>query len=175
MRGPDGRRGRLAALALALASAGAGAEAAPPRAAPPIHADTWINSEPLTEADLRGRVVLVEFWTFACWNCQNVEPWVRRWHERYAGEGLVVVAVHTPELSFEHDLARLRAYVAEHDLRHPIAVDNGRATWRRFGNWAWPAFYLIDRRGVIRHVRLGEGGYDETEGKIRALLAEDAN
>lgn len=168
-------RSRLlpAALAMALLSP-LSAASAPPRPAPEIHGDAWLNSEPLTLAGLRGRVVLLEFWTFACRNCQNVEPHLKRWHARFAAAGLVTVAVHTPELDFERDLANLRSYVREQGIAYPVAVDNGFTTWRRYGNRAWPALYLIDRQGQIRHVRVGEGGYRETESMIEALLAEPA-
>ncbi len=144
----------------------------PPKTAPEFHAEAWINSEPLTMAGLRGKVVLVEFWTFACWNCQNVEPYLVRWHDRYAEKGLVTVAVHTPEFSFERDLANVREYVADKEIRYPIAVDNDFTTWKRYRNWAWPTMYLVDRQGRIRHVQVGEGRYDVTEAKIRELLAE---
>jgi hypothetical protein len=118
--------------------------------------------------------VLVEFWTFACWNCRNVEPWLKRWHARWAEQGLVTIAVHTPELEFEHDVERVRAYVAEHELRYPVAVDPAFTTWRRYRNRAWPTIYLVDKRGRIRHVQVGEGGYGRTEAAIRELLAEEA-
>lgn len=165
----------LAVLAaLVLAGTVAGARGGDPRGdpAPEITADAWLNSAPLTTAGLRGKVVLVEFWTFACWNCENVEPHVKRWHERYAGRGLTIVAVHTPELRHERDPARVKRYVEEHGIEYPVAIDNGYATWRRFGNRYWPAFYLIDRQGVIRHVRFGEGGYAEMQARIEKLLAE---
>ncbi|HKJ23683.1 MAG TPA: redoxin domain-containing protein [Myxococcota bacterium] len=168
-------RAMVAPLALGFAVGALPAAAArpsPPRDAPEIHADAWINGEPGTMADLRGRVVLVEFFTFACGNCQNVEPHLKRWHARYADQGLVTVAVHTPELAFERDVAKLRAYVTEHGIEYPVAVDGGYTTWRRFRNWAWPTIYLVGKQGRIRHVRVGEGGYDETEATIRALLAE---
>jgi len=114
----------------------------------------------------------VEFWTFACHNCQNVEPFVKRWHERYAGEGLVVVAVHTPELSFERDLDRVRRYAREHEITYPVAVDNDFSTWRAFGTRAWPTIYLVGKDGRIRYRRIGEGAYEATEAMIRELLAE---
>ncbi len=144
------------------------------RPAPEIHAETWVNSEPIAPASLRGRVVLVEFWTFGCWNCQNVEPSVKAWHERYADEGLVVLAVHTPESESERRVDRVRAYARERGLEYAIPIDNDRAIWRSFENRYWPAFYLIDRSGRIRHVRIGEGGTERTEAAIRRLLAEEA-
>lgn len=150
------------------APAGAVAE----RAAPEITAQSWLNSPPLTIGALRGKVALVEFWTFACFNCQHVEPVLKRWHERYAERGLVIVGVHTPELPIEKDPERVAAYVREHGIHYPVAIDPSFATWERYDNRAWPALYLVDKRGIIRHVHVGEGGYDETEQRIEALLAE---
>lgn len=144
----------------------------PARTAPAIRAEAWVNSEPLGPGSLRGKVVLVEFWTFGCWNCHNVEPYVKIWHERYAEDGLVVVAVHTPEFESEKRIERVRAHAAEKGLTYPIPIDNDRAIWRSFGNRYWPAFYLIDKEGRIRHRRIGEGGYDATEAAIQRLLAE---
>lgn len=164
----------MAVTALLVAPAWLGARPTPPRIAPPVTAEQWLNSEPLANEDLRGKVVLVEFWTFACWNCKNVEPYVKQWHERYADDGLVVVAVHTPEFSFEKDLDNVRDYVAEQGIEYAVAVDNDFSTWKAFGNWAWPTIYLVDREGTIRHTKVGEGAYDDTERRIRALLDEPA-
>jgi thiol-disulfide isomerase/thioredoxin len=116
--------------------------------------------------------VLVEFWTFACWNCQNVEPHVKAWHAKYQAAGLRVIGVHCPELDRERELANLRAYVREHGIAYPVLIDNAFRTWRAYGNRYWPALYLVDKRGLIRHVAIGEGRYAETEAKIRELLAE---
>ena len=132
----------------------------------------WINSEPLTMAGLRGRVVLVEFWTFGCINCIHVQPYVKAWSDRYAADGLVVVGVHTPELSYERDLDNVRAAVASSDVRFPVAFDPGFATWNAYRNAYWPAFYFVDRSGRIRHTHFGEGDYDGSEQVIRQLLAE---
>jgi thiol-disulfide isomerase/thioredoxin len=142
--------------------------------APDITAETWLNAEPLRIADLRGSVVLVEFWTFGCWNCRNVEPYIKAWHDRYADQGLVVLAVHTPEFAYEKETANVRAYLKDHDIRHAVAIDNDFSTWRAFGNRAWPSIYLIDKQGRIRYRHIGEGAYRETEAAIRALLAEPA-
>ncbi len=131
----------------------------------------WINGQPLTMASLRGKVVLVEFWTFGCINCIHVQPYVKAWYERYAASGLVVIGVHTPELSFERDLGNVRQAVAKADLRYPIAFDPEFATWNAYRNSYWPAFYFIDRQGRIRHVHFGEGDYDGSEQVIRELLA----
>ncbi|MEO8229040.1 MAG: cytochrome c biogenesis protein CcdA [Chloroflexota bacterium] len=132
----------------------------------------WINSDPLTIAGLRGKVVLVEFWTFGCINCIHVQPYVKAWFDRYASAGLVVIGVHTPELSYERDLANVRAAVASSDVRFPVAFDPDFATWNAYRNSYWPAFYFIDKEGRIRHTHFGEGDYDGSEQVIRQLLAE---
>lgn len=133
---------------------------------------TWINSSPLSIASLRGKVVLVHFWTFGCINCQNVQPYVKAWYERYASAGLVILGVHTPELSFERDVANVRDAVAKKDVRYPVAIDPDFATWNAYRNSYWPAFYFVDRSGRIRHVHFGEGDYDGSERVIRELLEQ---
>ena len=132
---------------------------------------SWINSEPLTMASLRGKVVLVHFWTFACINCIHVQPYVKAWYDRYAADGLVVVGVHTPELSFERDLANVRKAVSDDGVTFPVAFDPEFSTWRTYDNKVWPAFYFVDREGVVRYYSAGEGGYDAAEAVIRELLA----
>jgi thiol-disulfide isomerase/thioredoxin len=162
-------------LAFALASAMFAVEAraaAVPREAPEVSGEQWINAEPMRLAELRGRVVLVEFWTFACVNCRNVEPYVNAWHKRYADQGLVVIGVHTPELPHERDVDNVRRYVRERGLAYPIVIDGAFDTWRRYENRAWPAMYLIDKRGLIRYVNVGEGDYERTEHTIHTLLGE---
>jgi cytochrome c biogenesis protein CcdA/thiol-disulfide isomerase/thioredoxin len=131
----------------------------------------WINSNPLTLASLRGKVVLVHFWTFACINCLHAQPYVKAWYDRYAAAGLVVLGIHTPELSFERDLANVRSAVASDEVTFPVAFDPAYATWNAYGNGAWPAFYFIDKAGRIRHVHGGEGDYAASEQVIRELLA----
>ena len=133
---------------------------------------TWINSPPTTLAQLRGKVVLVHFWTFGCINCIHVQPYVKAWFDRYAAEGLVVLGVHTPELSFERDVDNVRHAVAEAGIRFPVAFDPDFATWNAYRNNYWPAFYFVDKAGRIRHVHFGEGDYDGSENVIRELLAE---
>lgn len=130
----------------------------------------WINSEPLRLADLRGKVVLVEFWTFGCINCIHVAPYVKAWEARYADAGLVVVGVHTPELPFEREIANVRDAVAKAEIRYPVAFDPTFDTWHAFRNRYWPAFFFIDKSGQIRHVHYGEGDYDGSEQVIRQLL-----
>lgn len=146
--------------------------ATPFTAAPEIISDTWINSAPKSLADLRGRVVLVEFWTFGCWNCRNVEPHVKQWFERYNGQGLDIIAVHAPEFERERSIENVRAYVAAENITYPVAIDNDFANWRRYDNEYWPTIYLIDKRGILRHRKIGEGDYDATERVLRNLLAE---
>ncbi len=132
----------------------------------------WINSPPLTIASLRGKVVLVHFWTIACINCLHVQPYVKAWYARYAAAGLVVLGVHTPELTFERDIANVRSAVASDGVTFPVAFDPSYATWDAYHNRYWPAFYFIDRTGHIRHTWSGEGGYAASEQVIRELLAE---
>ncbi len=135
----------------------------------------WLNTpgeRPLTMRRLRGNVVLVDFWTYSCINCLRTLPYLEAWYRRYARDGFVVVGVHTPEFAFEHELANVRAAVRELGVRYPVALDNRAATWSAYYNQYWPAEYLIDRRGHLRHARFGEGGYGRTETLIRTLLAE---
>jgi cytochrome c biogenesis protein CcdA/thiol-disulfide isomerase/thioredoxin len=132
----------------------------------------WFNSKPLTLASLRGKVVLIDFWTYTCINCLRTLPYVRAWAERYERDGLVVVGVHTPEFSFEHDAANVASAIRANHLPYPVVQDNNYATWQAWGNDAWPAKYLIDARGHVRYAHLGEGEYRTTEDAIRSLLAE---
>jgi cytochrome c biogenesis protein CcdA/thiol-disulfide isomerase/thioredoxin len=132
----------------------------------------WINSPPTTLAALRGKVVLVHFWTFGCINCIHVQPYVKAWFDRYAADGFTVLGVHTPELSYERDIDNVREAVAKADVRFPVAFDPDFATWNAYRNSYWPAFFFVDRAGQIRHVHFGEGDYDGSEAVIRELLAE---
>ena len=140
--------------------------------APEITTTTWLNSGPKSLADLRGKVVLVEFWTFGCYNCQNVEPYVKQWHQKFSDQGLVIIGVHSPEFGHERVLNNVKAYISAHEIKHAVAIDNDFVIWNRYKNRYWPAMYLIDKRGVIRYQRFGEGGYQEMEQQIQALLAE---
>jgi thiol-disulfide isomerase/thioredoxin len=151
----------------------AGVRAAPGTPAPDIAAKTWLNSEPKTITELKGKVVLVEFWTFGCYNCQNVEPYVKQWHQKYVDQGLIVVGVHSPEFGYERALSNVQKYVRDRGIHYAIAIDNDFAIWNRYQNRYWPAMYLIDKRGVIRYQRFGEGGYAQTEQQIQALIAEE--
>jgi thiol-disulfide isomerase/thioredoxin len=140
--------------------------------APEITGQTWLNTAPRRLSDLKGKVVLVEFWTFQCYNSRNVEPYVKAWHKKYADQGLVVIGVHTPELSAERNVENVRRYVHEHDITYPVVTDNDFAIWKGYGNHYWPAFYLVDKQGVIRYTHAGEGAYARTEQWIQTLLAE---
>ena len=140
--------------------------------APELTGEAWINTEPLQAADLQGRVVLVEFWTFGCVNCRNVEPYVKQWHETYAPKGLIVIGIHSPEFAYERGREAVEAYARKHRLDYPILIDDDFVNWRRFANRAWPAVYLIDKQGRVRYSTFGEGHYDRTEAVIRQLLAE---
>lgn len=144
-----------------------------PVAAPEFAPGNWINSEPLTLKSLRGRVVLVDFWTFGCYNCRNTLPFLKRWHERYSDKGLTIVGVHSPEFDVEKKMENLRREVASLGIRYPVVTDNDYKTWRAYKVKAWPTVFLIDKNGRIRWSHVGEGAYDETERTIQKLLAEN--
>ncbi len=131
----------------------------------------WHNGTALSMAALRGKVVLVDFWTHDCINCIRTLPHVSKWYERYKDQGLVVVGVHTPEFAFEREPRNVAAAIQRFKLRYPVAQDNRYATWRAYGTQYWPSVYLIDRQGRIRMKHVGEGNYEETEQAIRQLLA----
>jgi cytochrome c biogenesis protein CcdA/thiol-disulfide isomerase/thioredoxin len=140
---------------------------------PPITGVTeWLNSPPLTREDLKGKVVLVDFWTYSCINCLRAIPYVRAWADKYKDQGLVVIGVHAPEFAFEKSVSNVRGAVADLKIGYPVAIDNDYAVWRAFGNQYWPAHYFIDGEGRIRHHHFGEGDYDESERVIQQLLAE---
>jgi cytochrome c biogenesis protein CcdA/thiol-disulfide isomerase/thioredoxin len=134
----------------------------------------WINSEPLTLKKLRGKVVLVDFWTYSCINCLRTLPHVKAWYRAYRARGLVVLGVHTPEFAFEHVPSNVEGAVHRLGIEYPVALDNDYGTWNAFQNQYWPAKYLIDRRGHLRYYHFGEGEYDTTEARIRSLLGESA-
>jgi thiol-disulfide isomerase/thioredoxin len=133
-------------------------------------APVWLNSEPLTAAGLRGRVVLVDFWTYSCVNWLRTLPYVRAWHERYRDRGLTVVGAHAPEFGFEHELGNVRRAAAELDVGYPVVIDNEFAIWRSFDNHYWPAVYLADGDGRVRYHHFGEEAYEETERAVQQLL-----
>ena len=130
----------------------------------------WINSPPLTMAELRGKVVLVEFWTHGCINCIHVLPHIKQWHQRYKDQGLVVIGVHTPEFGYERVLKNVQRAVQRFDIQYPVAQDNGFKTWNAYRNKYWPALYLIDQNGRIVYRHFGEGDYAQTEAQIVGLL-----
>jgi thiol-disulfide isomerase/thioredoxin len=132
----------------------------------------WLNSPPLTPAGLRGKVVVVDFWTYTCINWLRQLPYVRAWAEKYSGHGLVVIGVHTPEFSFEHGPGNVRQAVQDMRISYPVATDNDYAVWQAFGNHYWPALYFADAQGRIRHHHFGEGEYGQSEMVIQQLLAE---
>jgi thiol-disulfide isomerase/thioredoxin len=132
----------------------------------------WLNSPPLTPADLRGKVVLVDFWTYTCINWLRQLPYVRAWAEKYADQGLVVIGVHTPEFPFEKDADNVRQAVQDMRVTYPVATDNNYAVWLAFDNHYWPALYFADAQGRIRHHHFGEGEYQQSEMVIQQLLAE---
>ena len=152
-----------------------GSSAAPGTALAKISGETlWINSPPLTPASLRGKVVLVDFWTYSCINCLRTLPYIKAWNAKYKDRGLIIIGVHTPEFPFEKDEANVRKAVKELGITYPVAMDNNYGIWRNFNNQYWPADYFIDATGHIRHHEFGEGNYDESEKWIRTLL-EEAN
>lgn len=140
--------------------------------APDFDNQTWINSEKLDLAALKGKVVLVEFWTFGCVNCQNVQPSLKRYYEGYNSKGLEIVAFHAPEFDYEKKLENVQTAVKERGLKYPIAIDNDFKTWGKYGVRAWPTLFLVDKQGQIRYTHIGEGNYELTEAAIVALLNE---
>jgi thiol-disulfide isomerase/thioredoxin len=141
---------------------------------PPLGGATgWLNSEPLGPAELRGHVVLVNFWTLTCINWLRQEPYVRAWSRAYRDDGLIVIGVHTPEFSFEHDVDGVRRATAERAIDYPVAVDNDYEVWRAFSNHYWPALYFVDADGVIRDNHFGEGRYEQSERVIQRLLGAE--
>lgn len=172
---------RTALIAIGIAAAyfvGTGASAfSPPAAdggaAPEFSGiDHWLNSPPLSMKALRGKVVLVDFWTYSCINCINTLPYVKQWYEKYKDQGLVVVGVHTPEYPFEKSTSNVQEALKRFDIRYPVAQDNSYGTWSAFHNEYWPALYLINAQGQLVYQSFGEGRYAETEAAIRKLLTE---
>ena len=134
--------------------------------------EAWINSEPLVLADLKGKVVLFDFWTYSCINCIRTIPHLKSWYEKYKDDGFIIVGIHTPEFEFERKLENVLAEVQKYELEYPVALDNNYATWNAFNNRFWPAHYLADVNGNIRFIHFGEGRYAETESAIQQLLLE---
>lgn len=171
----------ILAVAWLAASLHSEAQATPAPAPEFTHASAseWINSEPLRLADLRGRVVLVDVWTFDCWNCYRSFPWLHDLEARFASQPFTVLGVHSPEFEHEHDRKRVEAKVREFKLRHPVMLDNDFSYWRALGNRYWPAFYVIDKQGGLRgsfvgETHAGDARARSVEALIRKLLAEPA-
>ena len=141
-------------------------------AAPEFAEGAWINSEPLTLKTLGGRVVLVEFWTFECYNCRNTLPSVKDWDAKYRDRGLTIVGVHTPETDSEYSIKNVRREVPTLGIKYPVVTDNDYKTWKAYNVEAWPTIFVLDKQGRIRWLHVGEGSYDSTEGVIKALLSE---
>ncbi|WP_229496456.1 thioredoxin family protein [Massilia polaris] len=182
------RRALSGALGVGIATAQFGligsamAQSGRKEALPPVHqlpslasASSWLNSPPLTSADLRGKVVMIDFWTYTCINWLRTLPYRRAWAEKYRDQGLVVIGVHSPEFPFEKDIGNVRRAAAAMRVEYPIAIDSEHAVWRAFNNESWPALYLADATGKIRHYHAGEGKYELTERAIQRLLVEAGN
>jgi thiol-disulfide isomerase/thioredoxin len=132
--------------------------------------DAWLNSKPLTMQSLKGKVVLIDFWTYSCINCVRTLPYLTDWDKKYRDRGLVIVGVHSPEFEFEKKPDNVKAAIAQHGIRYPVALDNQLSTWLNFHNGYWPAHYLINQEGKVVYTHFGEGDYDVTENNIRYLL-----
>jgi thiol-disulfide isomerase/thioredoxin len=141
--------------------------------APDVVPTGWINTPGLSSADLKGKVVLYEFWTFGCYNCKNVLPHVKAWHARYEKDGLITLSIHTPEFDYEGKVDNIQKFVTENNITYPIALDPDRTIWQAFQNHYWPNMYLHDQQGQRRYEHIGEGSYDDTEDAIRTLLGVD--
>lgn len=133
---------------------------------------SWLNSEPLTKVDLRGTVVLIDFWTYSCINCIRTLPYVTGWYEKYKDRGFIIVGIHTPEFAFEKNRDNVAGAIDRYNITYPVAQDNEYATWNAYANRYWPAHYLFDTQGNLRYTHFGEGEYDTTENNIQSLLAE---
>ncbi|MEH1835690.1 MAG: thioredoxin family protein [Nostoc sp.] len=130
----------------------------------------WLNSTPLSIADLKGSVVLIQFWTFACINCQRTLPYITRWHRQYESQGLKVIGIHTPEFAFERDTNNIKKALRQHQITYPVPVDNEYKTWNAYENQYWPHMFLADRQGSLQYDHIGEGAYEKIEQTIRQLL-----
>jgi cytochrome c biogenesis protein CcdA/thiol-disulfide isomerase/thioredoxin len=182
MKGDDNKNSMMSANAGAMSGTNAMMmkAAAPAEAALPVEgtmpsldgAVQWLNSPPLTAESLKGKVVLVDFWTYSCINCLRAIPYVKAWAEKYKDQGLVVIGVHAPEFAFEKNVDNVRKAIGDLKIDYPVAIDNNYAIWRAFDNQYWPAHYFIDAQGRVRHHHFGEGEYDQSEHVIQQLLAE---
>ncbi|WP_186223696.1 thioredoxin family protein [Burkholderia gladioli] len=170
--------GTIAACAAVIAAtqppgiAGAAQASAPTTAPEFTGINQWLNGPPQSLDKLRGKVVLVDFWTYTCINCIHTLPHVQGWYDKYKSQGLTVVGVHTPEYPFEHSTSNVRDAIKRFGLTYPVAQDNDYATWRAYDNQYWPAVYLIDKTGRIVYRHFGEGDYEQTDAEIARLLAQ---
>jgi thiol-disulfide isomerase/thioredoxin len=135
--------------------------------------ERWLNGGPIAQADLRGKVVLIDFWTYSCINCIRTLPYVTAWHDTYRDQGFTVIGVHTPEFAFEKEADNVEKAIARHGIHYPVPLDNAYGTWNNYSNRYWPAHYLFDARGRLRYYHFGEGKYDETERAIQSLIKEN--
>jgi thiol-disulfide isomerase/thioredoxin len=167
---------KVSVLMMTMALAVSGAAAADTywigKPAPELAAGEWINSKPLSLKGLHGKVVLLEFWTFGCYNSLNTLPHIKAWHRKYAGAEFEIIGVHTPEFDREKDLKGVKREVARHGVAYPVLTDNDYTTWNRYNQQYWPVVYLLDKQGIIRYIHIGEGNYEETERQIGSLIGE---
>ena len=140
--------------------------------APELQEGFWINSSPKKISDYRGKVVLLEFWTYGCYNCRNTIPTINVWQKKYAGKEFVIVGVHTPEFDREKKLSNVRKEIEKLQIGYAVVTDNNYKTWKSYHQEYWPTIYLIDKKGIIRDINIGEGNYDKTEQLIKLLIAE---
>ena len=140
--------------------------------APELHSGEWINAGPITLQELRGKVVLIEFWTYGCYNCRNTLPYVKSWHSSFSSDDFRIIGVHSPEFPREKELSGVRDQVKKLGIGFAVVADNDHETWRAYNQRYWPVMYLLDREGIIRHVQIGEGGYARTEALIGELIRE---
>ncbi len=140
--------------------------------APELAAGSWINSEPLKLSDLKGKVVVLDFWTFDCINCRHVLPVINDWFEKYSNRGVVIIGVHTPETAEEENLSSLQSFIKEWKIKYPVLTDNAYHTWNRYSTQFWPSTVLIDKKGMIREFHVGELGYSSLEEKLQDILHE---
>lgn len=136
----------------------------------PLSLKNWINSNPLTMASLKGKVVLIDFWTYSCINCQRTLPYITAWDEKYRDKGLVIIGVHAPEFAFEKIRSNVEKAISSAGVKYPVVLDNNFDLWNTYDNRYWPAKYFIDREGNVRHTHFGEGAYEESEKVIQYLL-----
>ncbi len=134
--------------------------------------ETWLNSAPIKLSEQQGKVILLQFWTFGCINCQRTLPSIIKWHKDYASQGLLVVSIHSPELVFERSVNNVKKTVQQRGITYAVAIDSNFTTWKAFDNQYWPHLFLADRQGILRYDHIGEGAYEQTEQKIRELLKE---